>query len=313
MVEVWLPYRDIEVPIMLPDPINLRIQPKTVYPSSVERDALEKLRLLAGEKVRPIYSPLSDEVERRFLNRLLRRAGVEIGGDREVYIDIFREDPILGFRSSIWIPILNNLPFKNVLEKAVEGIPKEVPVAIYIDVLLDGGGRLHQVFGSRDGGHFGEARDEYMRGWCLRSGFAPLIIASMGGSPWDESVSLMMSSLTRLAKALDDGATVIVVAALGKIGVEPTRLSRLTVDAASSPEELYIAYAREHLKKINVIHYGSLPRVIANILGISKVRNVESYIQRLPAARKREILVVEDMYLSSFQPCPTPPAEEGEA
>jgi len=304
LVEVWLPYREIEIPVMLPDPINLRIMAKTVYPQGREREALERLRLLVGDKATPIYSPVADEAERSFIRRLLRRAGVEEGGDRRVYIDIYREDPILGFRSSTWIPMLSEGGVE-VLRKALDGgLEPRRPRGVYVDLILDGGARLYDVLGSRDGGHLGEARERYRSGWCLRSEPGRLILASMGGEPWDSSLYLFMVGLAKLAKLMEPGQTTsLVVASIKQIDVDPTILRDLEPEGASDPRLFYIAYSKRLVRDLNIVYYGSLPRTIASLLGINKIRSPEAYIHRLPVARKRDVLVIEDLYLMSTEPC----------
>ncbi len=310
MVEVWLPYRDVEIPVMLPDPINLMIQPKTVYPKSLERDALEKLKLLIGDKARPVLSPAADPVEKRFINRLLKRIGVEIGGGREVYIDIFREDILLGFRSSIWIPRLRDLEPRELLDGSKE-LDEGLPRSVYVDIVLDGGGRVHQVFGSKDGSHFEEAREEYLRGWCLRGEPASLIIASVGGSPWDESLILSISSLAKAAKILDGDSILIGVTAAKELGIPPTKLGVKDIEEVSSFQEAYLWRARRLLNNVNVVVYGSIPRIFASMMGVSRVKNVEGYIHRLPVSKKRSVLVFEDLYLSSVSRCTRSQGELG--
>ncbi len=306
MVEVWLPYGDTEIPIMLPDPINLKIMPKTIYPSSREQDALDKFRAMIIKRtpLKVFLSPLADDTERGFIVGVLRRLAVDFEvvedlDDSNVVVDIFRYDPILGYRSSLWVGNLvdNTLSF---LKEAIykEPTPKvEDGDRLYIDLVLDGGARLYNVFGSRDGSHYEEVSKVYMEGWCLKTDLSPLIIASLGGLPWDSSLYLFMIGLSKLAVLGVKESTVIVVSRARIRDLDPTVFKGLTVDNADDPFQFYIAYCRDKLAGYSIVHYGSIPRSIASLLNINKTMNPERYLARIPITKKRDILVIEDLYL----------------
>ncbi len=306
MVEVWLPYGDTEIPIMLPDPINLKIMPKTIYPSSREQDALEKFRAMVIKRIplKVFLSPLADDAERGFIVGVLRRLAVDFEvvedlDDSNVVVDIFRYDPILGYRTSLWVGKLVEDPL-SFLKKAIYKEPTpdvDDGEKLYIDLVLDGGARLYDVFGSRDGSHYEEVHKVYTEGWCLKTDLSPLIIASLGGLPWDSSLYLFMIGLSKLAVLGVKESTAIVVSRTRVRDLDPTVFKGLTLDNADDPFQFYIAYCRDRLSGYSIVHYGSIPRSIASMLNINKTLNPERYLARIPITKKRDILVIEDLYL----------------
>jgi len=306
MVEVWLPYGDTEVPIMLPDPINLKIMPKTIYPSSKEQDSLGKFRTMVVKRtpLKVFLSPLADEAERGYIVGVLRRLAVDFEvvenfDESNIVVDIFRYDPILGFRSSLWVSNLIDDPLSFLRDAMYrELIPKiEVDEKLYVDLILDGGARLYDVLASRDGSHLREAREIYTRGWCLKTETAPLIISSLGGLPWDSSLYLFMIGLSKLDVLEVGDSTIIVISRTRVKDLDPTIFKDLTVDNAEDPFQLYIAYCRDKLAGYSIIHYGSIPRSIASLLNLSKTLSAEKYLSRIPITKKRDVLVIEDLYL----------------
>lgn len=307
MVEVWLPYGDTEIPVMLPDPINLKIMPKTIYPQSKEKDSLEKLRNILKEytPIKLVLSPIADDAEINYITGVLRRLGLEYEVTNEfdesnVAIDIFRYDPILEFRTSLW--------FKNLFDDVMEFLRKSIyskpktPYGgkgnrLYVDLVLDGGARLYDVYASTDGSHFNGVVKVYTEGWCLKTEPSPLIIASMGGLPWDTSLYLFLIGLSKLTNVAERGSTVIAVSKSKVKDVDPTVLKDLKVGDAEDPHYLYIAYCKEKISNLNIVHYGSIPRSIASLLNMSKTLSVEKYLGRIPISKKRDILVIEDLYL----------------
>ena len=313
MVEVWLPYRDTEIPIMLPDPINLKIMPKTVYPARVEREALEKIDLIFKKVKEPkIYIPIyADEVERSFIKGVLRRRRVEYvevddPESSDAIIDIFRYDPILGYRSSIWASELHDDPVNKLRkyiakrDKKPSGIHRD---KLYIDLILDGGARIYDVFVSRDGSHFEDARRTYDGGWCLKTEFSPLVIASMGGIPWDSSLTLYLTSLTKLYLLGRPEVGIISISGVTLKDLDPSIFKELDIDSAEDVSQLYMAYSLSMLRNLNIVHYGSIPKSILSIFGFSKTSNPERYLSRIPMAKKRDILVIEDLYLLNPSIC----------
>ena len=306
MVEVWLPYGDTEVPIMLPDPINLKIMPKTIYPSSREQDSLSKFRTLVIKRapLKVFLNPLADDAERGYIVGVLRRLAVdfEVVDDIEesnIVVDIFRYDPILGFRTSLWVESLVDDPVSFLREAMYKELRPRVEgdERLYIDLILDGGARLYDVVGSRDGSHLEEAQNIYTNGWCLKTETAPLIITSLGGLPWDSSLYLFMIGLSKLAVLDVKDSTVIAISRTRVRDLDPTIFKDLTVENAEDHFQLYIAYCRDKLSGYSIVHYGSIPRSIASLLNISKTLSAERYLARIPITKKRDILVIEDLYL----------------
>jgi len=319
MVEVWLPYGDMEIPILLPDPINLKIMPKTIYPMRRELDTLEKLRSILVD-ITPLnifLSPLADEAEKGYVLSVLRRLEVDykIVDDYEesnIVIDIFRYDPILGFRSSVWVGEIAMDPLKFLrtalykeFSPGIRGGDK-----LYIDLILDGGARLFDVISSDDGSHYEEAKKIYVEGWCLKTDLAPLIITSLGGVPWDSSLYLLMIGLSKLAFLGVRDSTILIISRTRLRDVDPTIFKGLTIENARDVYQLYIAYCRDKLEGLNIVHYGALPRTIASHLKITKTLNVEKYLSRIPLAMKRDVLVIEDLYLFHPYRCSIPEAGE---
>lgn len=314
-----MPYGDTEMPILLPDPINLKIMPKTIYPMRRELDAFDKFRSIVVDSapLKIFLSPLADETEKGYILGILRRLEVdyEIVGDYEasdIVIDIFRYDPILGFRSSIWIEGIARDPItflRTALYKELSpGI--EVGGKLYIDLILDGGARLFDVLSSDDGSHFNEARKIYTNGWCLKTDTAPLIITSLGGMPWDSSLYLLMIGLSKLASLGVRDSTILVISRIRLRDLDPTAFKDLSIENARDIYQLYIAYCRDKLAGFNIVHYGALPRTIASQLNIIKTLNVEKYLARIPLAMKRDVLVIEDLYLFHPHKCFTLEAGE---
>lgn len=309
MVEVWLPYRDTELPIMLPDPIDLKIAPKTVVPEAKEFNSLERLHKLLSKipDVKIAYNPFSLYVERNYIDSVLSKAEIEYEvtdyNEANVCIDIFRYDPILGFKSSIWTNYLSNNPIESVLKVLNSKNPnpldffKTEDEKIYIDLIIDGGPRVVNIFFSKDASHYSEALKFYKNRWCLKSEVSPLVIASVGGVPWDTSFYLVILSLIKMFEIMVDGGLGILIGDSVLKDIDPTRIVDLNIESIKDIGEVYLYYFFNKVdrNRANVVYYGSIPNTITKMFGLRKIRDVEAYLKSVPRKSQRDILVVEDM------------------
>lgn len=307
MVEVWLSYKDTELPLMLPDPIDLKISPKTLVPEVREAEAIKKLYKILKEysEIKICFNPIVDEFERNYIRGILNKTGLPSQesncGDANIYIDVFRYDPILNFKSSIWIGYLHDKPVDKLIELCDEGDidPKKYFVdmdKLYIDLIVDGGPRLVNIFTSTDGSHYDDALKYYSSKWCLRVDPPPLVISSVGGAPWDSSIYSIVSSIIKLKNILrEDSIGVLVGDGVIKT-FDPTKLKSFKAEYIEKPYEIYLYYLLEKSTIHRaIVYYGSIPGSIIKYFGVKRVRDLESYINSLPMRRKRDILVIEDL------------------
>jgi len=316
MVEVWLPYRDTEIPVMLPDPIDLKIAPKTILPETREYEVLNKLYKLLSEegRIRVSFNPMSDEAERTYIKNLLSKAEVEFEetnyNESEVCIDIFRYDPILKFKSSLWAGYLSKDP----LNRLKEIYPKEdinpldyfeVDDKLYIDLIIDGGPRLVNLFSSSDGSHYKRAQSFYARRWCLKTNLSSLIIGSVGGFPWDSSFYLTVNAIIKMNMLLSEGGIGILIGDGIIRDMDPTKIKNFNMDRINKPLEFYLLYLLNMTDKLKgtLVYYGSIPGTIIRLLGLKRIRDVEAYIKNLPKKVQRDVLVIEDITFLHPYPC----------
>jgi len=309
-MEVWLSYRDTELPIMLPDPIDLKIAPKTIVPEAKEFTILSKLYevLKDLDECNISFNPIADSTEVSYIKDLINRTEIKCKyvsiEDANVYIDIFRYDPILGFRSSLWSKFFRDDTINklNIISRDKDKrIFKYIEVdkeKLYIDLILDGGPRLVNIFYSHDGSHYEDALNYYTSRWCLRSDVGNLILASIGGYPWDESIYLFVISLIKLMKILCEDCIGILIGDGRIIDIDPTKLKNISIDDVENVSDFYIYHLVNNIGlRPGVIYYGSLPSTLVKLLGLKKTRDVESYIKALPTRRKRNVLLIEDLTL----------------
>jgi hypothetical protein len=310
MVEVWLPYSDTEISIMLPDPIDLRIQPGKFSPESREAGVLDGLYRVLSEldDVRILRSFFHTDVEVGFISRLLDRLEIDhnlVSSDYNVIVDIPRYDPILGRRCSATLHYLEYYR-DDVLERVFKGDVLEYPSdyggvlssdILYIDLLVEAGGRLYDLFHSNGGVHLGGLWDRYLDLWSLNSELSSFIIASVGGGPWDSELALVASAFIKIYDLVDSDGVAIVVGDGVVKDSHIDKLVELDVDAGYKDlESMYLGYlVRQYGGGKRIYYYGSLPSTFLRRLNLKSIRSIDRMIRTLPSRLKRSISVVEDL------------------
>jgi hypothetical protein len=309
MVEVWLPYRDTEIPIMLPDPIDLKIAPKTILPETREYEILNRLYRILRErkKIKVSFNPISDEAEKTYIKSILSKAEIQFEEsnytDSEVCIDIFRFDPLLKFKSSLWTGYLSRDPLKRL--KEVYPVDDLDPLEyfevdedkLYIDLIIDGGPRLVNLFSSTDGSHFKRAKSFYGKRWCLKANPSNLVIGSVGGFPWDSSFYLVVHAFIKMITLLPEGGIGILVGDGITKDIDPTKIKNFSIDKIDKPGDFYLLRLLNTMdrSKGTLVYYGSIPGTIIRLLGFRKIKDVEAYIKNIPKKVQRDVLIAEDI------------------
>jgi hypothetical protein len=309
-VEVWLPYGDTEVSIMLPDPIDLRLQSVKLSPESIEGKVYEELynHLVKIKDIRILRSSVHGLNEANFISRLLDKLELEykyVDDDFNIVFDIARYDPIFGFKGS-----LTSLYCKDSLEKCLEeinsvgslkisssdvNVPSEV---MYVDIVLDDAARLYSVYCSDDGSHWDELWNDYKELWALKSELAPMVIASAGGSPWDDDIVSLSVSLLKLHSILPDEGIGILIGD-GVVREDDLDIA-LSLDSYDKLD-IRIIYLRK-LKDIfsgkskRIYYFGSLPSTFLRKFNVKTISNLDRFIRTLPSRMKRSITIIENLY-----------------
>ncbi len=312
MVEVWLPYENTELPIMLPDPIDLRIQSRKLLPERREAESLKKLYTLISEldEVRVFDSLFYTGVEKNFISNLLSRLEYPyefVSENPNVVIDIPRYDPIFGFKCSVstYLMTLNkNKVFDIVSEssinetfytKSFDKLPEEL---LYIDLILTGGTNIYDIYYSRGGSHWSELVERYKEHWSLKNEFADLIISGVGGSPWDNDLSFILSSLIKIMMYASSSSIGIVIGD-GVVSEEDLEkvVSNEILNHPRDVKDIYLMNLKRLSGKYSdkkIYYFGGLPTAFLKEIGVKSLKNVERYIRTIPTKMKRAITVVED-------------------
>lgn len=312
MVEVWLPYESSEIPIMLPDPIDLRIQPRKLFPEKREADALKKLYEILSKirKIRILKSPLHTDIEFYFISNLLNRLEVNyqiVSEKPNVVIDLPRYDPLIGIKGSvstylltvneenIFDVLINKSIDNKYINNSMEHLQKNI---LYIDLMLSGGNNIYEVYYSDDGSHWNDLIQSYVRHWSLKNDFADVVIASIGGGPWDNEVIFIIMSIMKILKHLPDSSIGIV---LGDGVISDSDLEKIFIMKKNSPpqdlNDVYLMALQRTLEKYggkHIYYFGGLPNTFLKYIGVKNLKNIERFIKTLPSKMKRAISVIED-------------------
>ena len=312
MVEIWLPYENTELPIMLPDPIDLRIQPRKLLPERREVDSLKKLYTLVNEldEVKLFNSPFYTEVERHFISNLLDRLEVTysfVYEDPNIVIDIPRYDPILGFKCSIstYLMTLNKDEVFDIIAEefldesfSTKYFSKLSEDILYIDLMLSGGTSIYEVYSSRGGIHWNDLVKNYKGYWSLKNDFADVVISSVGGGPWDNDLSYIVFSLIKMISYIPDSSVGIVI---GDGVISDTDLEKIiSIKEKHYPKDLkdvYLLNLQHILNRYSnkrIYYFGGLPDTFLKSIGIKNLKSIERFIRTIPAKMKRAITVIED-------------------
>ena len=303
-MDVWLPYSDVEIPLSLPDPIDLRIVSRRFTSIERERQMIRRLNDLLSPlgDIRILDSTLLLPSERSLLVDKLRILGLEyefVERDFNVVVNVVRHDPIYGVTCSYIhrgaIDSLGEVDIDAVCSGSGE------PDILYIDLLVDGLGRIQEVFAG-DSLDYGLLKDIYLRYWGGYSEPTSLVIAGLGGHPWDKDLYSIVISFAKAADLVSDNIVVL---------VGDGELSDDDVDILIGVKEIpwfkkYIELARSKLMDVRgrIYYFGSLPPKVCREFGLRYIKDVNRFIKALPVKVKRETTVIEDVlhvYVSASQ------------
>ena len=305
-----MPYEETEISLSLPDPIDLRIQPRKLVPERSEAKALEKLHSFLSEldEVKILNSFFYSEAEIDFIKRLLNRLEIEytfVKEDPNVVIDIPRFDPILlskGAISTYYLEINRD----DILSSLLEGFPVKYPKDIlaevpkdisFIDIIVDGGSEVYDIYMSVDGSHWEILWEDYYNLWGLKSPLASLIICSVGGWPWDSDISLIASSLLKLHNSTpDDGVAILVGDGVVRDEVYNRVMMLDELDAFNHISEVYLYHLRNEFSRSSkrIYYFGGLPSTFLKYLNVKNLKNIEWMLKTIPLRMKRSISLIED-------------------
>ena len=332
MVEIWLPYEETEISLSLPDPIDLRIEPRKLVPERSEAKALEKIYNLLSEmdEVRILDSFFLSEAEKRYIARLLDKLEIEyifVSEDPNIVMDIPRYDPLFlrkGSVSTFYLESNRDDVLKSLIETFPVSYPDDftnsLPKDLYfIDIIVNGGTELYDVYISEGGSHWKDLWKNYESLWSLKSELAPLIISSVGGWPWDSDISLVASSLIKIHQNMaGDGVSIVVGDGIVKDELFDMVTNLDNINAFSSLPEVYLYHLRKLFTEVNkrLYFFGGLPSTLLKHLGVKSIKNIEWMLRTIPSRMKRAISLIEDAlhlypYLSTEYHEDVGEAEEG--
>ena len=311
MVEVWLPYEETEISLSLPDPIDLRIEPRKLVPEKSEAKALEKIynQLSELDEVRVLDSFFLTEAEKSFISRLLGKLEIEhafVSEDPNVVIDIPRYDPIFlgkGSVSTYYLESNKHDVLKSLLDKIPVSYPNNImnnlPNDVYfIDIIVNGGAEVYDVYISEGGSHWEDLWKNYESLWSLKSELAPLIISSVGGWPWDSDISLVASSLMKIHQNMaGDGIAIVVGDGIVRDELFDIVTSIDNINSFSSLTEVYLYHLRKLFTEVNkrLYFFGGLPSTLLKHLSVKSIKNIEWMLRTIPSRMKRAISLIEDV------------------
>ncbi len=310
MVEVWLPYEETEISLSLPDPIDLRIEPRKLVPEKSEAKALEKIYNLLSEldEVRVLDSFFITEAEKSFIRRLLDKLEIEhifVSENPNVVMDVPRYDPIFLSKGSVSTYYLESNR-DDVLKSLLETIPVSYPDNLmdtlpsdvyFIDIIVNGGAEVYDVYISEGGRHWEDLWANYESLWSLKSELAPLIISSVGGWPWDSDISLVASSLMKIHQSMSgDGIAIVVGDGIVRDELFDIVANLDNLNIFSSLPEVYLYHLRKLFTEVNkrLYFFGGIPSTLLKHLSVKSIKNIEWMLRTIPSRMKRAISLIED-------------------
>jgi hypothetical protein len=315
MVEVWVPYDETEYPILLPDPIDLRLASRVIIPDEEEEKIIEELKEKLSEFTSPkIYiDNYLDDSERRVLRDYIKKDDISIIDnpiEADIVIGITRQDPIFGYTGSSsayyyheiyrdpnWLSkSLNGLsPESEILEEIKSSYPDD---KFGISFIMDGQGRAYKVFMGYGSSHWMDSINEYRSYWEIKVDLSPIVIASLGGYPYDTGVKGFLKGLLKLIPKVDEKAMVFIIGDGSRVmEYDLTRLSGLKPGDLNDIDDLLFLKAKNLVAAFEgrIILQTSLSATVCRLIGIKSINNVEKVLSRIPARRKRIITVIEDL------------------
>jgi len=296
-MDVWLPYSDVEIPIMLPDPIDLRLVSRRF--SSIEREkiVIKKLNeLLSGlDSLRICDSPLLLPSERVVIGDKLKMLGLDYEyspSDFNVVINLVRNDPLFGITCSYMheVACLDGLSDPAAIKEACKNKGGSENV-LYLDVFVDGLGRLQEVY---SGGHeFGSLVEAYEKYWGMVSEVTPLMIGSLGGYPWDRDLHSIVVALSKALDLVRDNIVILV----GDGELSDEDIDYLLGVKRGVFLTLYLDLIKRRSEEISgrIYYFGSLPQRVCKEFGLRYIRDINKFIKTVPVKVKRETTVIEDI------------------
>ncbi len=296
-MDVWIPYSDVEIPISLPDPIDLRIISRRFSSVDREKRMLRRLNeLLVGlDYIKICDSSLMLPSERIVIEDKLKTLGIDFefsASDYNVVFNVVRSDPLFGITCSRMHRIVCEKGFGNVdiIKSACWGGGSDDVDILYLDLLVDGLGRVQEVY---SGGSVEGIKDTYFKYWGGVDHYTPLIIAGLGGYPWDND---MRSIVISIAKSLDlVRDNIVLLVGDGKLGDHD--IDYLLGVGDDLVTNLYRDLIMRRLPNISgrIYYYGSLPQRVCREFGLRYVRDVDKFVKTIPVKVKRETTVIEDV------------------
>lgn len=315
MVEVWVPYNETEYPILLPDPIDLRLATRVIIPEEEGGKVVEEVK----EKISEFSSPkiyvdkYLDESERRVIRDYAKKdnvAYVEEPDEADIIIGITRQDPIFGYigsgsayyyhevcHDSDWLSrVLDGLSIES---EMLEDIESHFPGdKLGITFIMDGQARPYKAFMGYGPDHWISSIQEYKKYWEIRVDLAPIVIASIGGYPYDTGVKAILKALLKLVPRVDENSLIFIIGD-GSIVREYdlTRLSSLKPGDMRDLDDLLFLKTRNVLNDFGgrVVLQTALSATVCRLIGIRSVNGIEKVLSRIPSRRKRIITVIEDL------------------
>jgi len=296
-MDVWIPYSDVEIPISLPDPIDLRIISRRFSSIDREKRMLRRLNeLLVGlDYIKVCDSPLMLPSERIVIKDKLKTLGIDFefsASEYNVVFNVVRSDPLFGITCSRMHRVVCEKGFENVdvIRSACGEGGFDDGDVFYLDLLVDGLGRLQEVYSeaSVEG-----IKDTYFKYWGGVDYYTSLIIAGLGGYPWDND---MRSIVISIAKSLDlVRDNIVLLVGDGKLGDHD--IDYLLGVGDDLVTNLYRDLIMRRLPNISgrIYYYGSLPQRVCGEFGLRYVRDVDKFVKTIPVKVKRETTVIEDV------------------
>lgn len=299
-MEVWLPYSDVEIPISLPDPIDLRLVSRKFSSIEREKQMLKRLNeVLSGmEPLKICDSPLMLPSEKSIIGEKLRVLGFEyefVGDDYNLVLNLVRHDPIFGITCSYIHSLLSagGLEDLNSLKSVcVERDSVASDDVTYIDLLVDGLGRIQEIFVGRDW-DFQRIREIYVRYWGGYEEATSLVIAGLGGHPWDKDLSSIIIGVTKAMDLVSDN--IVILVGDGELGDDD-------IDFMIGVREdnflsLYLNKLRGKIGSLKgrLYYFGSLPQKVCGEFGLRYIKDINKFIKTVPVKIKRETAVIEDI------------------
>ena len=306
MVEVWLSYGRAEMPVELPDPIDLRISPRVAIPRGEREKLVGEIRRALSSVEEPIVwidDTLSPS-EREVVRSLLKSSGVEFCEDPysfNVFVSITRQGSLIGWRGTApYFYIKEN--FERIRAVVAEGVEVEPSIdeiarafpsdLMGISLVMAEGDALAGVFWGTGPRHWISSVTAYRERWRVGISISPLTIASLGGYPFDTSVVNALDAVGKLLRL--GGIDVLVV--VGPSESEERRLPRGPEDITGYHDLVFYKFSRlVRSFRGSIFFVGRVPEGFAEAFGIERAADVEEVLGRLSARRKRMISVIEDL------------------